>query len=709
MAEFVDYYDVLEVSPNARQGVIEKAYRALMLEEHPDRGGDTRRAQLINEAYEVLSDPARRQQYDRERSRHLHDQPSAGRHARDQHAASPAAEDNAPFDPALFFSPGWWRRDNYYGEFLRAVSDLTDTELLQLLDEEIDAAAQDAERGAISHLEADIRIVGFCEAVIDIWTARGGSRHIQAVRESIGCDTCRTGGIPVDQLCLDCGTRVIPEIATRRWGDATPVVAAWKEHEAQLRQAAARAEREARDAAERRRAADENRRRQQEEAARREAEEQQRWNLFWERVEPLLGEPTRMFLGVESRFAVVMFAMVITIIGAWLLAPLLNFLFGIGVVVAWLASAVFTLTAVYCGVLAVRVMQRAEAHRKAYRRFENELPGHEQYLQGTQHQRARRRSLIWTRRNTLILVALLFASSCASYVIAAQVEPYTRQDPATAGSGQTVAEYDSSANASDNEFVGEQPYATVDSAAPSDTPLPADSTPVTVPSISRGTLDEARAALEDAGLRLGKVSRTYDDGWPRVGTVISQNPESGEEVSPGAAVDVVVSKGHTPVQIPNLIGMTLTEANQALFHERGIEVRIASDRTMDSIIYKQVPAPGPAPWPVDEVQLWSDNPPDVDFNLEMEQFDGDEAILVATSTSTDDRGISSYSWGFRGNGLSSSGPRNSKSARFVLTKTNDTYNTPIITLTARDARGSAGSTEHRYMVSWRTGEISRIE
>ncbi|MBN1322083.1 MAG: DnaJ domain-containing protein, partial [Thermoleophilia bacterium] len=61
-----DYYEVLEVSPRARQSVIDKAYRALMREDHPDQGGDVAGAQLINEAYEILGDPSRRAAYDRE-------------------------------------------------------------------------------------------------------------------------------------------------------------------------------------------------------------------------------------------------------------------------------------------------------------------------------------------------------------------------------------------------------------------------------------------------------------------------------------------------------------------------------------------------------------------------------------------------------------------------------------------------------------------
>ena len=61
-----DYYEVLEVSTKARQSVIDRAYRALMREDHPDLGGDPRKAQLINEAYEVLRDPERRRAYDKE-------------------------------------------------------------------------------------------------------------------------------------------------------------------------------------------------------------------------------------------------------------------------------------------------------------------------------------------------------------------------------------------------------------------------------------------------------------------------------------------------------------------------------------------------------------------------------------------------------------------------------------------------------------------
>ncbi|MFH0915037.1 MAG: DnaJ domain-containing protein [bacterium] len=61
-----DLYEVLECSPKASRTVIKSNWKALMKEGHPDQGGDSERAKLINAAYEILSDPEARRQYDRE-------------------------------------------------------------------------------------------------------------------------------------------------------------------------------------------------------------------------------------------------------------------------------------------------------------------------------------------------------------------------------------------------------------------------------------------------------------------------------------------------------------------------------------------------------------------------------------------------------------------------------------------------------------------
>lgn len=61
-----DYYNVLQVSPDAEPEVIDMAYKALAKKHHPDVGGDVEKMKLINEAYHVLRDPVRRQEYDEE-------------------------------------------------------------------------------------------------------------------------------------------------------------------------------------------------------------------------------------------------------------------------------------------------------------------------------------------------------------------------------------------------------------------------------------------------------------------------------------------------------------------------------------------------------------------------------------------------------------------------------------------------------------------
>jgi curved DNA-binding protein CbpA len=61
-----NHYRVLHVQPEAPAQLIAAAYRCLMstLKHHPDLGGDHETAVRINEAYAVLSDPARRLAYD---------------------------------------------------------------------------------------------------------------------------------------------------------------------------------------------------------------------------------------------------------------------------------------------------------------------------------------------------------------------------------------------------------------------------------------------------------------------------------------------------------------------------------------------------------------------------------------------------------------------------------------------------------------------
>ncbi len=63
-----DYYHILQVSPDSEMEVIKAAYKSLVKKYHPDRNHNNpdleSKVSLLNEAYEVLSDPQKKAHYD---------------------------------------------------------------------------------------------------------------------------------------------------------------------------------------------------------------------------------------------------------------------------------------------------------------------------------------------------------------------------------------------------------------------------------------------------------------------------------------------------------------------------------------------------------------------------------------------------------------------------------------------------------------------
>ena len=69
----LDYYEFLQISPHADYETVHRVYRYLAARFHPDNPdtGDPEKFFLLKTAYDVLSDPERRSEYDREYERQI--------------------------------------------------------------------------------------------------------------------------------------------------------------------------------------------------------------------------------------------------------------------------------------------------------------------------------------------------------------------------------------------------------------------------------------------------------------------------------------------------------------------------------------------------------------------------------------------------------------------------------------------------------------
>jgi DnaJ-class molecular chaperone len=67
----VDYYEVLQISPNADQETIHRVYRIQAQRFHPDNRdqGNADSFRKVADAYQILGDPKKRAAYDAERGR----------------------------------------------------------------------------------------------------------------------------------------------------------------------------------------------------------------------------------------------------------------------------------------------------------------------------------------------------------------------------------------------------------------------------------------------------------------------------------------------------------------------------------------------------------------------------------------------------------------------------------------------------------------
>ena len=115
-----------------------------------------------------------------------------------------------------------------------------------------------------------------------------------------------------------------------------------------------------------------------------------------------------------------------------------------------------------------------------------------------------------------------------------------------------------------------------------------------VPDLTGETTKAATEALEERNLDLGDTSERWHESVDE-GEVISSTPAAGTEVKRDATVDVVVSKGPEPIDVPSVTGDTLAEATSSL-EDAGLEASRGDDAYSSSVpkgsVISQSPADG---------------------------------------------------------------------------------------------------------------------
>ena len=99
-----DYYRILEVSPSASFEVIKASYRALAKKYHPDTQTSSNMGKTmadINEAYETLSNPQSRKEYDQQYSRFINNTKSCEKKVSENDAGSRLNKTTTPEKAAM--------------------------------------------------------------------------------------------------------------------------------------------------------------------------------------------------------------------------------------------------------------------------------------------------------------------------------------------------------------------------------------------------------------------------------------------------------------------------------------------------------------------------------------------------------------------------------------------------------------------------------
>ena len=116
--------------------------------------------------------------------------------------------------------------------------------------------------------------------------------------------------------------------------------------------------------------------------------------------------------------------------------------------------------------------------------------------------------------------------------------------------------------------------------------------PISVPNVVGTAQADAESSIISAGLTVGVITIANNE-IVAAGDVISQSPVSGALVAPGSAVNIVVSSGPTPVNVPGVVGMAQATAQSAIT-SAGLTVGTISTANSDTVAVGDVISQSPA-------------------------------------------------------------------------------------------------------------------
>jgi len=118
---------------------------------------------------------------------------------------------------------------------------------------------------------------------------------------------------------------------------------------------------------------------------------------------------------------------------------------------------------------------------------------------------------------------------------------------------------------------------------------------VEIPKVAGQPSSDAQQTLSDAGLNVETVNK-HSTRVPE-GNVIGTDPKAGEKVDKGSTVKMFVSSGVKQVSVPNVTGLSRSEA-EAKLHDANLRVSVQTERTDQGdpgTVFRQTPSSGTVP------------------------------------------------------------------------------------------------------------------